>query len=507
MAKEIVVIAFENLYRWQSDALLKLIESGYEINLFTVPTQSPVLPLQYRLLKKIETKLLKSPSKNFTRVNVESKFKSIHKFKNLEDVKSYFLNLSQTNVHSVLVLIENVEEKWSELSNVWNVPIVGIGVPELSACFLNKDIISHYKKGNAIYELQFLKYHNGQKYVVYSGCTSIENGLLVKTLDAISAKCRELIVRYFNGKLHQGLTIDPNVRKHIFQPGLLRSLILHLWKKVYYKRQWFLLIQLNENIQHQFVNSFIKLLPPKDKFWADPFAVPLNDNKVGVFYEELKMSEDKGYLAYGEYQNGKFEEKGKVLELDYHLSFPFIFNYQDKLYMIPESMQSNSIQLWECESFPLKWKHKMNLFDNIKAVDTVIEKIKDKWWLFCTMKSAPDTSGNEDLYVFYSDNPFSNNWAPHPKNPVISDARLGRNAGKLEIHDGKIYRYGQYSGEVYGKALAKSEITLINENEYQERLLEVIYPDPKHNISHIHTYNRVENVAVSDGLRNVKRFF
>ena len=78
------------------------------------------------------------------------------------------------------------------------------------------------------------------------------------------------------------------------------------------------------------------------------------------------------------------------------------------------------------------------------------------------------------MYIYFADDPILQEWKPHPKNPVLSDTRVGRNAGKIKrIHD-KLYRYGQFSGDTYGKAITKSEILIITETEYREKFIEIV---------------------------------
>jgi len=43
-------------------------------------------------------------------------------------------------------------------------------------------------------------------------------------------------------------------------------------------------------------------------------------------------------------------------------------------------------------------------------------------------------------------------WEPHPANPVANGPREAgfRNGGRLVVHDGRLYRFGQDCGETYG---------------------------------------------------------
>ena len=195
-----------------------------------------------------------------------------------------------------------------------------------------------------------------------------------------------------------------------------------------------------------------------------------------------------------------------ILEKETHLSFPFIFKHGGKFYMIPETSETKTIELYECTDFPLKWEFKETLIHNIDAVDTVLHYFRDKWWMFTTEKTQSDMSGHEELYIYFSDRLLNGNWMPHPGNPVISDARMGRNAGAIEEKDGKLIRYGQYSGYVYGRAITVSEIEKLSENEYCEKVTSIKLPSKKNGHYGAHTYNVSHDLIVGDALRRLKRF-
>ena len=70
------------------------------------------------------------------------------------------------------------------------------------------------------------------------------------------------------------------------------------------------------------------------------------------------------------------------------------------------------------------------LMDSVVAVDSTLLFHNNKWWLFSNIAEPEGTSFNE-LYLFYADNLLSQKWNSHPMNPVISDVRRARSAGKI----------------------------------------------------------------------------
>ena len=61
-----------------------------------------------------------------------------------------------------------------------------------------------------------------------------------------------------------------------------------------------------------------------------------------------------------------------VLEEQFHLSYPYIFEHEDRVYMIPETNEANEIRLYQAVDFPLIWELKQVLMQNVSAVDTSI---------------------------------------------------------------------------------------------------------------------------------------
>ena len=48
-----------------------------------------------------------------------------------------------------------------------------------------------------------------------------------------------------------------------------------------------------------------------------------------------------------------------------------------------------------------------------------------------TLLNLKELQLHNELYLFYSDNLLSQNWKSHPMNPVISDVKRARPAGKI----------------------------------------------------------------------------
>ena len=232
--------------------------------------------------------------------------------------------------------------------------------------------------------------------------------------------------------------------------------------------------------------EFNILEQPQNSYWADPFIIN-RDNKNYIFFEDYDFNNGKGHISYCkiDFIDGKLvqEEANQIIKERFHLSFPFLFEYDDKLYIIPESYQDKSLNIYECISFPDKWSTKKKLIRNINAVDTTLLYYLDKFWLFTSVKKTRtrrDETTNRYLNIFFTDNLFSENWIPHPINSKklygnLGSHGTGRGAGYIyKGLDDFYYRPIQLNENYYAESIQINKIILLNETEFVEELHEII---------------------------------
>ena len=285
---------------------------------------------------------------------------------------------------------------------------------------------------------------------------------------------------------------------------IIYKLIQDAWNRFFYVDQWFLLYSLTRDIDDGF-GTFDRLTPPKDKFWADPHVVREN-GKYYIFIEELTYLRNKGHISVIEMDEaGNWKAPVKVLEKDYHLSYPFIFNWQGRYYMVPESGANRTIDIYECVEFPHKWRFKQTLMKNVKAVDSSLIHYSGKWWLFTAMAENEAAAPNVELFLYYADDPFTEKWTAHPQNPVISDVKSARPAGDLFIKDGKLFRPSQDCSVRYGYGFDLNEVVALSQTEYCERRTTSARPDWDRNILGTHTFAKQGNLTVIDAFRTIRK--
>ncbi len=271
--------------------------------------------------------------------------------------------------------------------------------------------------------------------------------------------------------------------------------------------QWILLFKISQDERiSTSLYKFKKIIPPVDRFWADPFVIEKNDIYY-IFIEELFFVNNKGHISVIEMdKNGNFKQPNIVLSRDYHLSYPNVFEMDGDMYMIPETKANNSIELYKSSDFPYKWDLVEVLMENVSAVDSTILKKNGRYWLFTNIRQVEGGSNHNELFIFSSENLLHGSWIPHNDNPVKSDIKSARPAGNFFFQNDRLYRPSQNCGKHYGYGLAINEVIRCNDDEYQEETIQFIYPNWDRKIKGIHTLNHCGKLTVIDAIYQRRKF-
>ena len=268
--------------------------------------------------------------------------------------------------------------------------------------------------------------------------------------------------------------------------------------------QWILLFKVSENYKAKdYSKEYSRITPPKDRIWADPFIYN-NNGKYFVFIEEMLI---KGFISVMELNiDGTISKPIPIIENEYHMSYPFLLKDNDHLYMIPETGSNKTIELYKCLDFPYKWEFQKVLLEGEKAVDTTVLKHNNKYWIFTNKKEILGVSAHEELFLYYTDDFINGKWKAHPKNPIVSDVRFSRPAGNIFTKDNKLFRPAQNCSKGYGYGINIQEIIVLNENEYEEKNIDSIYPNWSNDLLGTHTINHTDGLTVIDALIQRSKF-
>jgi hypothetical protein len=228
---------------------------------------------------------------------------------------------------------------------------------------------------------------------------------------------------------------------------------------------------------------------------ADPFLFT-HQNSTYCFVEEIEASNSKGHIAVFKLENSEWKRLGIALEEDSHLSFPFLFEHDNVMYMVPENSKKKEINLYRAIKFPLKWEKLHTIMRGISAADSLIFPHKGKWWLLSNVDSMELGDHNLELFGWFSDSPLSQDWTPIANNPIFRDESISRNGG-LVFFEGQIHRVAQDNNSgIYGRSFHLRKIVDITGDAYIEKSVEEDYSI--HNVLATHHMSMAENFVARD---------
>ena len=223
------------------------------------------------------------------------------------------------------------------------------------------------------------------------------------------------------------------------------------------------------NWRQDFLESRLTTLVANPGCWyADPFLIEWN-GKQGLLLEEYVDELGRGRISFVGFDGaGNFEQVIPVLTEDFHLSFPWTFEFEGDLYMIPETKGANQLRIYRCDSFPGQWSLVRTIFDGVQAVDPMVVQVQSGWYLFLNIDPLGLSDTYSELHIFHSLDPVWGTWQPLPRNPQVLDPERARNGGFLQ-EDGRIYRIGQrHAFGAYGQSLTIFEIQDLQPSGYTE---------------------------------------
>lgn len=223
---------------------------------------------------------------------------------------------------------------------------------------------------------------------------------------------------------------------------------------------------------------------------ADPFLF-VRENCMCLFYEEQIMN-GRGVIKMTKTKDlREWSTPVTVLKEDFHLSFPFVFEDHDQVYMIPETGRDNSIRLYVPNENLTRWYLSRKLLEGKKYVDSSIFVENGVYYLFTT------TTVNQIFNLeLYTSNSLNEEFVKHPCSPVCVGNIAGRNAGVVFRYKNEIYRPAQKCDKYYGESIILFKIKKMTRMNYEEeRIVDSILPKDVYYKTGGHHFN----IAFFDG--------
>jgi len=221
----------------------------------------------------------------------------------------------------------------------------------------------------------------------------------------------------------------------------------------------------------------VDIVPSGDQYWADPFLFRYG-GATYVFFENYEYATRRGHISVGRIEGNHFEFIGTAIAADYHLSYPFVFEHDGEIYMMPETSQARRIEVWRLEKFPDQWELHATVLDGEVTADSVLYKDGEASWLFTNKTNDSYGDHNSELHLYNVDGPSLRKLEPHPLNPVVIDAQSARGGGRVFQHNGRLLRASQNNSHgIYGYGLNLMEICRLDMLDYKEKVFRRIEPD------------------------------
>lgn len=358
--------------------------------------------------------------------------------------------------------------------------------------------------------------------VIYASFSATDPLSLHRTRSRVYGKSGHFVVRKLR-ELHRegdlavaeplGQALPPPIRRIPTNRRMLRfggRLAVRLWRRKALamggRQQWFLAYRRRvPGLPTSGTLGDAKLLvPPRDRFYADPCLVDWG-GATYLFFEDYDFGTENGVISCCRLMpDGRSTPPEVVLERPYHLSYPFVFFVGEEAFMLPETAANRTIELYKAGAFPGGWEPEAVLVNDIDAVDPTLLEHDGRFWLFANV--AVDGASHDDELCLFSAATVRGPWQPHPANPVISDVRRARPAGRPFLDDeGNLIRPSQDCSSAYGSAVVFSRVDELTEDRYREVPIGRLGRGWRASNLGTHTYARSDLWEALDGRAWVRR--
>lgn len=198
-------------------------------------------------------------------------------------------------------------------------------------------------------------------------------------------------------------------------------------------------------------------------FVADPFMIR-RDGRWHMFFEVMNRETRQGEIALAVSDDGfSWTYQQVVIKEPFHLSYPYVFEWQGDCYMIPETLGAGGVCLYKAEDFPTRWSRPRKLIDGPYA-DPSMLRFDDLWWMFVC-----STPFQHDTLRLYFARDLEGPWKEHRRSPIVrGDQRRARPAGRVLQLGHRVIRFAQDCVPHYGARVRAFEISELTRERYVE---------------------------------------
>ena len=231
--------------------------------------------------------------------------------------------------------------------------------------------------------------------------------------------------------------------------------------------------------------------------YSHPFPI-MRNSEPWLFLTERDAHLGKSLISVVKFgPTGPLGTPSPILDLTGDLSNSLVFEAEGNVWMIPESSDSNAIDLYRASRFPGGWRHEARLVENVRAGSPTPFRHNGRWWISATVR---DADGPEDMLHLWSARQLRGPWRAFPHNPVLIDAATAASAGRVVERAGRLIR--PVRDRRKGRSgLALAEIIHLDEDTFEQRILAEIAPGglwPTRSISTLNRAGAIECIGGTD---------
>jgi hypothetical protein len=187
---------------------------------------------------------------------------------------------------------------------------------------------------------------------------------------------------------------------------------------------------------------------------ADPFLIK-NDKHTFCFFEFFERNKVRGKIgmlrisASANLESSEMEFFDNVIVEDFHLSFPFIFKYDEKYFILPEGSHSGRMPLYCSEALEGPWRFILDLVIPEVLLDCVVFFTGQKFMLIGSRRMFNDAAGS-NILLAYEALSLESEWVLNKSFVEWSDL-TSRNGGFELLSSYEFIRYSQsFCNGTYG---------------------------------------------------------
>ena len=297
---------------------------------------------------------------------------------------------------------------------------------------------------------------------------------------------------------------------------LLREFQKDYWVKYWWQelgKYWFMLTEYEYCLAYNTLSKSATIknsvLKPNFREWyADPIPFFWNEKQY-VFVEIFEKFKGKGCIGVCDYtSDGVLHRPHHIIEEDFHMSFPNVFEVGKEIYMIPECSGVEQIRIYKMENKINNWKV-VNVFESVgEIVDVAVWK-EEKLLLLLGTRINPENKHQSRLVLYSLQNIGEKNAVLNKEWEAEEYSYDTRNGGNFVKIKNEHFRVVQHSTKnIYGEFITLKQILQLNSKELKEKHMQKLdifsqnihLPSYIYRMWGIHTYGLGREIEIVDVL-------